>query len=482
MSKKIISILLSVMVIVSMVLTGCSTTDKKDTGEKDVSTSSNNTETTDTKKDDTKEEDKKEDTKKEEKVKITYSMWGSADEGSVTQALADKFNASQDRIEVEVIAIPWENYMTKLNTMATAGELPDTGIMSEAGVLQWAEQGMLADISSMYGESDSKPLDCLAFRYEGKPVAYSAANEIILLYYNKDMFDKAGVAYPPTAAENAWTWDEFVATAKQLTIDKNGKHPNEDGFDAQNIVQFGCLVENLAWQLETWPISNGAGYYSEDGSKVTIDDPASIDAIQKIADLYLVDHVAPLSTGATDDSIQRSLISGTCAMGTGGQWNVGTCLAAARDEGLNYGVAVLPYMKEKVTLCTGGPNVVFSQSKHPEEAMEWLKWYYQEENSWALIESGIWMPILDKWYSDEEMTHKWVDNPNFPPYEEYKSAVVDYSKSTARSASWYYVNNTVDFNNLVTSILGEVWTGNMTAQEAITNNIDALKAAYEGDN
>lgn len=417
-----------------------------------------------------------------EKVKITYSMWGSAEEGSVTQALADKFNASQDRIEVEVVAIPWENYMTKLNTMATARELPDTGIMSEAGVLQWAEQGMLADIGSMYGENDSKPLDCLAFKYDGKPVAYSAANEIILMYYNKDMFDAAGVAYPPSSVDNAWTWDEFVATAKKLTSDKNGKHPDESGFDAQNIVKYGCLVENLAWQLETWPISNGAGYYSKDGSQVTINDPASIEAIQKVADLYLVDHVAPLSTGATDDSIQRSIIAGTCAMGTGGAWNVGTCLSDARAEGLNYGVAVLPYMKEKTTLCTGGPNVVFSQTKHPEEAMEWLKWYYQEENSWALISTGIWMPILDKWYTDEEMTHKWVDNPNFPPYEEYKSAVVDYAKSTARSASWYYVNNTVDFNNLLTSVLGDVWTGKITAEEAITQNIDALKAAYEGNN
>jgi len=373
--------------------------------------------------------------------------------------------------------------MAKLNAMATAGELPDTGIMSEAGVLQWAEMGNLADISDMYGTGESKPLDSLAFKYQGKPVAYSTANEILLLYYNKDMFDKAGIAYPPNSADKAWTWDEFVATAKKLTFDKNGKTPNDAGFDKQSIVQYGCLVENLPWQLETWAISNGGGYYSKDGSKVTIGDPASIEGIQKVADLYLKDNVAPLSTGATDDSIQRSIIAGTCAMGTGGQWNIGTALASARDEGLNYGVAVLPYMKEKVTLCTGGPNVVFNQTKHQAEAMEWLKWYSQEENSWGLIESGIWMPILEKWYTDEALTRKWVENPNFPPYDEYKSAVVDYAKdmSITRSASWYYVNNTVDFNDLLNSILGDVWTGKTTAEDAILNNLDALNAAYKGD-
>jgi multiple sugar transport system substrate-binding protein len=115
--------------------------------------------------------------------------------------------------------------------------------------------------------------------------------------------------------------------------------------------------------------------------------------------------------------------------------------------------------------------------------MEWLKWYSQEENSWGLIESGIWMPILEKWYTDETLTRKWVENPNFPPYDEYKSAVVDYAKdmSITRSASWYYVNNTVDFNDLLNSILGDVWTGKTTAEDAILNNLDALNAAYKGD-
>lgn len=416
----------------------------------------------------------------QEKVKVTYSFWGTPDEAATVQAVADQFNGQQDRIEVEVMAIPNETYVTKLNTMATANELPDCGIMSEAGVLQFAEQGLLEDISTMYAEGDSKPLDCVTFKYQGMPVAYSAANEVLLLYYNKDMFDAAGVAYPPTGADNAWTWDEFVEVAKQLTFDAKGKTPNDAGFDPNNIVQYGCMVENLTWQLEVWCRSNGSGFYNADGSKVTVNEAAAAEAIQKVADLHLVHHVAPLSTGMTDDGLQRSVIAGTCAMATGGAWNVGTCLASARDEGLNYGVAVLPYMKQKVTICTGGPNVVFSQSKHPAEAMEFIKWYMQEENSWSLIESGIWMPILEKWYTDEALTHKWVDNANFPAYEEYKPAVVDYAMDYAQSTAWYYVNNTNDFNALLGSLLGEVWTGNQTAADALNGGYDALVAAYEG--
>jgi multiple sugar transport system substrate-binding protein len=379
------------------------------------------------------------------------------------------------------MSIPHDTYVTKLNTLATARSLPDCGIMNEAGVLQFAENGLLADVSGMYGPDDSKPLESITFKYEGKPVAYSAANEILVLYYNKDMFDAAGLEYPPVSAENAWTWDEFVDTAKLLTLDADGNNAKSPAFDPMNIVQYGCMVENLTWQLEVWCLSNGSGFYSKDGSSVSINNPAAVEAIQKIAALHLVHKVAPLSAGLSDDGVQRSLIAGTCAMTTNGAWNVGTCLASAREEGLNYGVAVLPYMKEKVTICTGGPNVVFSQSENPGEAMDWVKWYSREENSWALIEAGIWMPVLEKWYTDEDLIRKWIDNPNFPPYEEYKPAVVDYAREYSRSTAWYYVNNTVDFNTLLGSLLGDVWTGAKTAEEAIDDGYTGLVAAFRGD-
>jgi multiple sugar transport system substrate-binding protein len=354
--------------------------------------------------------------------------------------------------------------------------------MSEAGMLRYANEGLLADISTMYAPGTPKPLDSLAFRTpDGKVVAYSVANEILLLYYNKDMFDRAGVPYPPASADRAWTWDEFVETAKRLTFDTNGRTPNDANFNRNAIRQYGAMVETLTWQLEVWALSNGGGFYNANGTQVTIDQDAAIEAIQRVADLHLKDNVAPLSPGLTDDGIQRSIIAGTVAMATGGQWNVGTALSTARDqEGLNYGVAVLPYMRNKVTINTGGANVVFSQSRNQREAMDFLKWYALEENSWTLIESGIWMPTLESYHPDETLTRKWVGNPAFPPYAEYKSAVVDFGRQYAKPAAWYFTPNTDGFNNLLQSILGDVWTGNRTAREAITANAAALRRAHQG--
>ena len=53
----------------------------------------------------------------------------------------------------------------------------------------------------------------------------------MIIYYNKKIFDEAGVPYPPTKWTEAWTWDEFVNVAKKLTKDKNGNNALSPNFD-----------------------------------------------------------------------------------------------------------------------------------------------------------------------------------------------------------------------------------------------------------
>ena len=472
--KKIIALLLCVLMVLGMAACANTTTDAATNSDSTADTAK--TDTADTTSADTAEDN----TASDDVVTITYSYWGTPDEAASVQAVADKFHEEYPNIKVEVMAIPNEEYVTKLNTMATAGELPDCGIMNESGVLDFASDGLLYDISDMYAGAESMPLDSITFKADGAPVAYSAANEVLSLYYNKDMFDAAGLEYP--SATEAMSWDEFVELSKKLTLDANGNNALSADFDKDNIVQYGCVVDNWTWQLEVWALSNGGRWFTEDGSACTINDPKVIESIQKVADLTLVENCMPYNAGLEDNGMQRSLLTGTVAMATAGAWNVGTCLNTAREEGLNYGVARLPKMEREVTICTGGPQVVFSQTKHPEEAMTFIKWYMQEENSWdSLIATGIWMPILEKYYTDEELTNKWIDNPNFPDHDEYKGAVVDYAMECAESTCWYYIPHTTEFIELLRTVLGPVWTGEQTAEQAITENYDALNAVFQGE-
>ena len=76
----------------------------------------------------------------DDKVEISYSYWGTPEEAASVQAVADKFNAEQDRIHVTVLAIPNEEYTTTLNSMAAGNQLPDCGIMNENGVLRHVQR------------------------------------------------------------------------------------------------------------------------------------------------------------------------------------------------------------------------------------------------------------------------------------------------------------------------------------------------------
>lgn len=236
--KKIVAMLLALLTVAS--LTACSPAASNETS------SDTNTNTSDTTTNDTNDtEDTSGETENTEKIQITYAFWGGEDEAANTQKTLDIYNEMQDEVEVTAMPIPWETYMEKLNTMATGGNLPDCALMSEAGVLQWAEQGMLLDISDMYAGEENQPLDCVTYTYDGQPIAYATANNSLVMYYNKDMFDAAGVEYPPVTADDAWTWDEFVETAKLLTLDANGNNATSPDFDPNSIVQYGCMVENL---------------------------------------------------------------------------------------------------------------------------------------------------------------------------------------------------------------------------------------------
>ena len=411
-----------------------------------------------------------------ERVEISYTFWGSPQELIDTTNTAIRFNDSQSNISVRVEQIPWEVYETVLRTRATARLMPDAGMLLEGSVASFAKAGLLANSATMYAANDM-PLDSVTFRdTNGNPVAYSSSNEILMLFYNVDMFDSAGVPHPSPRVQDAWNWDQFVEVARRLTFDTAGRTPGQAGFDRNNIRQYGVLVENLAWQLEVWALSNGGGFYNANGTEVIIDQPAAIEAIQRVADLHLVHNVSPFSPGLTDDGVQRSMLAGNVAMTTNGQWNVGT---AFPGSGIRYGVAPLPYMRERLTINTSGAAVVFNtgNTQRTTAAMEFIKFMTDVEAVWdTLVASGIWMPNKIKYYTDPALTARWINNPNFPP--NYQVAVVDYTLSHARPAAWYYTPNTGEFNTLLQSVLGDVWTGARTAQQAIQANIAALRRVH----
>jgi multiple sugar transport system substrate-binding protein len=350
--------------------------------------------------------------------------------------------------------------------------------------IQFAASGLLADVSDMYPK-DKAPLKSLIFTYNGKAVGYSSGNEVLLNYYNKKLFDKAGVPYPPASADKAWTWAQYVDAAKKLTLDKNGKNATQAGFDPKNIVQYGADFNRVWWM---WPIaaySNGGGLMSPDGKELWTSKPETAEALQAVADLYLKDHVAPSNADKNSmPSIDINLLTGKIAMATSGQWEIGVSLKNSVPNGLDYGIGVLPKFKKAVTYNTGAPFGVFNTTKHRAEAMEFLRWWADEKNQWDTgITTGILMPTNSSYYANEAIERTWADplvtKTARPPFELYKTAVIDYAFNNAIQVPWYYFNGYQGFDDILSSGIDAVWTGKTTAKAYLASIQPKLQKYFD---
>lgn len=414
------------------------------------------------------------------KTEITYMAWYNTtqSEAADIQKTLDRFNASQNSIHVTLIAVSRADYETKLNTMAAAKQLPDACMMAEPMTLRYAAADLLANVSDMY-KPDEAPLKSLAFTYKGKVVGYSCANEVLLLYYNKKLFDEAKLPYPPARADQAWTWKQFVDVAKKLTKDKKGRTPHDPGFDPKNIVTYGADFNRLSWMWPILAVSAGGGIMSADGQNLLLGKPETIDTLQKIADLHLKDKVAPsVSDKNNMPSLDVTLLTGKVAMATSGQWEIGVSLKNSLKDGLRYGVGVLPKIKKAVTYNTGGPFVVFKSSKNLAAAKKFVRWMSDEKNSWDLIAGGIWMPVSKKWYANDAAIRKWADNDIHPPYNEYKTAVVDYAMNNAVQVPWYFFPSYDKLDDLINSGIDAVWNGKKTAREYINSILPKVRKLF----
>ena len=159
----------------------------------------------------------------EEKVELTFMAWGAPEELVVWQMIADEFNAANPNITVNMDVSDWDSYWTKLNTLFAGKTPPDVFAMDAPLFLDWQSRGVLLNLQP-YIDASPGFLDGI---FEGPLKGYKLTDgyyglprdfQTIVMFYNKDMFDAASLAYP----KEGWTWSDVQKAAKQLTKDNNG--------------------------------------------------------------------------------------------------------------------------------------------------------------------------------------------------------------------------------------------------------------------
>lgn len=306
-------------------------------------------------------------------VTISYAVWDS-NQAKLIQKIADDFEA-ESGIHVDIQVNGWADYWTALEAAATGGSLPDTFWMHSNNIYYYASNDQLLDLTSYIDKSDSIDLKNYPeglnqiYNLNSKQYAIPKDYDTIGLWYNKTLFDKAGVAYP----DASWTWDDLKAAAKKLTT-KDGK-------------QYGVLA----------PLHNQEGYYNfvyqNGGTIVTADkksgydDPKSIEAMKYYFDL-VKEGLSPAITG--DAERAEAFQNGLVAMAFFGSWNL-SGFAANEYIAKNCNVAVLPKSNNggQASIFNGLGNCIAANTKHPEESWKWVEYLSNEAGQKKQAELGI---------------------------------------------------------------------------------------------
>lgn len=274
-----------------------------------------------------------------------------------------EFMKANGQIQVEDLVIPGDLAL-KLAPAAAAKTLPDIFYARTFTTADYALKGWLYDINDLVQRDakeinldDLDPLMTVKEKWAGKWYSLPENFSDIVVYYNKKLFDAAKVPYP----KDAWTWDEFLATAKLFVRSDAGKQ-----------TQFGTDFFLSNWVTWGHMLGNGGQVLTPDLKKSMVNSKENVDTLQFFADLINVHKVAPAPNQLPKgmDPFGNSLV----AMHVGGSWEI----ARLRDEvksKFDWDVAAIPVGKtgKYGVNVEGGCYGIGGSTKYPEDAWKLLK-------------------------------------------------------------------------------------------------------------
>lgn len=313
-------------------------------------------------------------------VTITLSTWAGVDEAAELQLILDEINASQSDYQIVHQPIP-SDYYTQVQTQIAGGAGAD---------LYWIDQ----DHSALASEGVFMPLeDCLAgaeagtagdladyfpgvlqtVQFDGSTYGLPWISQPVVTYFNRGMFDAAGLEYPTSD----WTWNDFLDTARALTQDTDGNgEVDQWGFVANGWPPPAMFV----WQA-------GGDSITDDLTTSPIDSPAAIEGIEFYRQLVYNPEVSPSADVISEQGFGELFKAGHVAMFMGGAAD-----DLDRVEGLDVGVVSLPRHPEtgsNATFAWTASTMVSATTANPEQACAALVAVTEGIQSWKIVSPRI---------------------------------------------------------------------------------------------
>jgi multiple sugar transport system substrate-binding protein len=298
------------------------------------------------------------------KSSISVAVWDYVEgEDGYYADVIKAFQVKYPNIKVEVIAIPASDYTTKLSVMLNGGSNVDAFWIKDGDTTKGlATRGQLADLAG-YVQKDSIDLSKFKglaerFMMNGKQVALPASTAYYVMYYNKDIFDKAGVPYP----SNDMTWDQWEQLAAQLT---SGSGVNK--IYGAHLHTWNALVQN-------WTVQDGKHTIVEKDYGFMKDMYDRVVRMQNAGTLWPYGELRAGSIG-----YNSAFQGGTVAMMPMGTWYYATIINAIKkgeSKTTRWGIATIPHPAGVPAGWTVGsvtPIAINQASKNKDAAWEFLK-------------------------------------------------------------------------------------------------------------
>jgi multiple sugar transport system substrate-binding protein len=390
-----------------------------------------------------------------EPVTITYGIWAGTQTPAMKE-IAAAFEKENPNIKVKVQESPWPEFWSTLQTGAAGGTAPDAFWMLAQQIRPYAVGGQLLDISDAI-ESEgvdlaNYPQAVLDLYDQGDGKIYGLPKDVDTnaVWYNKALFDAAGVDYP--AAD--WTWEDFRATAKALTDADAGVY----GVAAPLDYQGGYY--NSIFQA-------GGQVISDDGKTSLIDSPEAQAGIKFWTDLQ-ADGSSPTLQQLSDTEGETMFEQGKVAMYmSGAYWALK--IYENKDISADVDIAPLPTGVKQATVSSGITNVGYVGTKHPEETKKFLLFASGEEAANIQAKSGAVLPA----FKGTEAT--WM-----AAMPEYKNLQV-FIDALAYAVPLPVQGNAAEWQGLQAKYLTDAWNGDESVADATKKYAAAINEVLAAD-
>jgi multiple sugar transport system substrate-binding protein len=382
-------------------------------------------------------------------VTLRFAIWD-ANQVEMQQKSIDLFEAQHPNIKIEMEVLGGDTYWPKILAMLAGQDAYDVFWMDTYNFLDYASRNAMLDLTPYIERDQVNMADLYGagrmvnVTYEDQVYAVPKDSDDPALYYNKDLFDKYGVAYPTAD----WTWDDLQTMAAALT------HPEDEvwGFST------GQFFGGPDWWNWVW--QNGGEILTPDGKTVLLDQPAACDALKWWYGLVKAGYAPDGNIIQSADPTEQLFPTGKVAMLMYGQW----MLSVFAKLPFNLGVAPLPAGPGGKAVQLGGlAYAAWSGTPHPAEAWEFVKFMGGEEAMKIQADSGVIIPAL---VSQQAVWAKSLPNLDL------QGAFLDMMPYGKRPGfvGW-------EWNNEVNKVLTDAWSGNMSIDEACAAATEAGNAA-----